>query len=316
MTQFKKYPKIYRLGSEDIKEFMDFGEDLITIEEKVDGGNGSFWIDDDKKIHVGSRNRDLVQEEDEKTFAKQRATLKELLEKKVLVNGELKDRKIDPDYYYYIEWMAKHSISYTNAPDIIGLDIRAKRSMTEDFGLFISREEKERLFNELGIETTPLVGIMSINELHKKDVLGMIPQSKYYDGKAEGIVLKNYSRKAKHGNYQLFAKVVAEEFKEKNKLVFGSIKNKETDTEKIVTQYCTDARIVKHIEKLRNEENLPLRMELMRHLPRGVSQDILTEEITGIFDAYKWMDFKSFKQLITKKCCRVLKNYMLEEATK
>jgi len=132
----------------------------------------------------------------------------------------------------------------------------------------------------------------------------------------EGIVLKNYNRKAKEGNHQLYAKIVADEFKENNKAIFGGIRQKNTDTEKIVEAYCTDARINKYIQKLLNEQGLPLGMELMKHLPQGVCKDILAEEITGIYEAYKWLDFKSFKDLITKKCVRVLKDYMLKEATK
>jgi hypothetical protein len=305
MSQFKKFPKIFRLGSEDVRDFMTYGNDQIIIEEKVDGGNGSFWIDEDEAIHVASRNRDLTSEEDEKTFAKQRATLKEILKDK--------QELISKDYIYYIEWMAKHTISYTKAPDIIGLDIRSKRSMVDgQHGLFLSRTAKEVEFEKLGIEVVPLVGVKTINEIFKEDVFAMIPQSKYYDGKAEGVVLKNYARKSTNGNYQLFAKVVAIEFKEKNKTVFGNVKDKITDTDKVVNEYCTDGRIKKMIGKLINEEGHKLEMNLMKYLPSAVAKDILAEEITGIYEAYKWLDFKSFKGLVTKRCVIVLQKHMVE----
>jgi hypothetical protein len=116
MSQFKKYPKIYALGSEENSEFFDFAEDTVVIEEKVDGGNFLLWLDEgDNKIHVGSRNRDLTSEQDEKTFAKQRATLMD----------KLKDKKLNPDYIYYLECMAPHTIRYKSAPDVIGIDIRS-----------------------------------------------------------------------------------------------------------------------------------------------------------------------------------------------
>ena len=44
---FKKYPDIERLGHEDNKDILNFGEDTLVIEEKVDGGNGSFWLEED-----------------------------------------------------------------------------------------------------------------------------------------------------------------------------------------------------------------------------------------------------------------------------
>ena len=43
---FKKYPDIERLGSEDNRDILNFGEDTLVIEEKVDGGNGCFWWED------------------------------------------------------------------------------------------------------------------------------------------------------------------------------------------------------------------------------------------------------------------------------
>jgi len=307
VSQFKKYPKIYYLGVEENSEFFDFGEDTVVIEEKVDGGCGVVWLDEDNIIHVGSRNRDLTQEGDEKTFAKQRAGLMAIL----------KGKKLDSQYMYYFEWMAPHTIKYDTAPDVIGIDIRAKRSIIEgEYGLFLARDRRAQLFDELGIENVPLVWRGKINELKKQEVGKLIPQSKYYNGKAEGIVIKNYCRKSRQGNYQLYAKVVADEFKENNKAIFGGIRKKNTDTEKIVEQYCTEARVKKQIQKLLNEENQKLGMELMCLLPRAVANDILAENISGIFDAYKWINFASFKKMISHKCVKHLKEYIITEAAK
>jgi len=305
VSQFKKYPKIYHLGSEENREFFDFAEDTVVVEEKVDGGNGSFWLDEDGALHVGSRNRDLTSEEDEKTFAKQRAVLMD----------KLKDKEISDDYIYYIEWMAPHTIKYSDAPDVIGIDVRAKRSMLEgEYGLFLARETRTQLFDALGIENVPLVWRGKISDLKKKEIKDLIGPSKYYKGKMEGVVLKNYCRKSRQGNHQLYVKVVADEFKENNKAIFGGVRKKNTDTEKIVEQYCTDARVKKQILKLVNEENLPLGMELMSKLPKNVANDILQENISGIFEAYKWLDFTQFKKLISHICVRVLKEYMINEA--
>ena len=64
---FKKYPDIERLGHDDNREILMFGEDMLFIEEKVDGGNGSFWLEEDG-THFGSRSRDLTLENDTKMF--------------------------------------------------------------------------------------------------------------------------------------------------------------------------------------------------------------------------------------------------------
>src|SRR3990167_9113252 len=114
---FKKYPDIERLGHDDNREILMYGEDTVVIEEKVDGGNGSFWLEEDGQVHFSSRNRDLTLEQDTKTFQSFQIQLREHL------NG----KELNPDYLYYIEWMQLHTIKYTKVPPFIGLDIRLKR---------------------------------------------------------------------------------------------------------------------------------------------------------------------------------------------
>ena len=305
MSEFKKYPSIKRLGHDDNKEILEYPEDTLVIEEKVDGGNGSFWLDEDGAICHGSRNRDLTSAEDEKTFSKQRGTLMRLLEGKT----------INPDYIYYCEWMAKHTINYTDAPDVIGLDIRVKHSMGEEGpGLFLGRDSREQEFERLGIENTPIVWRGKVVELKKINVNELISKSKYYDGKMEGVVLKNYCRKATYDNHQLYAKIVADEFKENNKAVFGNVRQKNSDTSKIVEQYVTDARIRKTIEKEINENGKTLELKLMSVVPTNVIKDILKEEYGDIFKNYNFIDFKEMKQKTAKNCLRMINEMMTTKA--
>jgi len=293
-----KYPDIERLGSDENKDILFFGEDDVLIEEKVDGGNGSFWIDNETKIvFEASRNRNLSTDKDEKTFIKQRISLREILTKV----------KLNPDYIYYIEWMQKHTINYTTSPNFIGIDIRLKHNINgEGCGLFLGRETREKEFKSLGIENIPLIWRGKAKDLKKEEINKLIPKSKYYDGLAEGIVIKNYTRKANNGNHQLYAKVVRDEFKECNRAVFGGVKNKNTDTAKIIEEYCTEARIRKHLFKLINEEGMKLEMALMKYLPTAVTKDILKEEFTNIYERYKFIDFKEMRQKIPKNCLVVL----------
>jgi len=300
--KFYKYPDIARLGHDDCRDILVYPEDTLIIEEKVDGGNGSFWVDDETGlVYEGSRNRNLITDEDEKTFCKQRLKLRELLEGK----------KLNQDYIYYIEWMAKHTIFYTDAPDIIGLDIRIKHAANQEgCGLFIGRESKEQEFERLGIEVTPLIWKGTVKEIKEKEIMELIPKSKYYDGFAEGIVIKNMVRKSHKGNHQLYAKVVRDEFKECNKAVFGGVRNKNNDTSKIIEEFATDARIQKIAIKFINEENMLLDLKLMSKVPTAVIKDILKEEFSNIFEKYKFIDFKEMKQKISKKCLIKLREMM------
>lgn len=297
---FKKYPKIERLGSDENREILAFPEDSLVIEEKVDGGNGSFWLEKDG-IHFGSRNRDLTKEEDEKAFEKQRLTLQKQLEGK----------KLNSDYVYYVEYMALHTIKYTNAPDVIAYDIRLKHSMdSKGFGLFIGRDLRAQEFERLGIENVPIVWRGKVGDLKKLIVDDLISKSKYYNGKAEGIVIKNYCRKAPAGNHQLYAKLVADEFKENNKAVFGGVRQKNSDTSKIVEQYVTDARIRKKVFQQVKELGASLDLRLMSKVPTAVIKDILLEEFDGIFANYSFIDFSQMKKLVAKNCLRVIREEM------
>jgi len=295
---FKKYPKIERLGDDDNREILLYGEDTLVIEEKIDGGNGSFWIDDKTgQIHEGSRNRNLTLEEDEKTFIKQRLWLRKKLQ-------QIKPNK---DYVYYIEWMQKHTISYTNIPEVIGLDIRLKhQANAEGFGMFLGMDAREQEFKRIGIENVPTAWRGKVQELKKMNVTDLIPKSKYYSGKAEGIVIKNYCRKHPRGNYQLYAKIVTDEFKENNKAVFGGVRSKNTDTQKIMDEFATDARIRKQIHRLTIEEGKKLDKKLMQLLPTYVIKDILREEFANIYENYKFIDFKDMRSKVPRICFRVL----------
>ena len=308
---FKKYPDIERLGHEDNRDLFKFLDDTLVIEEKVDGGNGSFWFNDkDKTIHLGSRNRDLTDEQDEKAFAKQQIALKQLLKQ-----NYKKGIKLNPDYVYYIEWMALHTIRYTNALDFIGLDIRLKhQANAEGFGMFLGRDLREQEFKRLNIENIPIVWRGKVSEFKKMEVGTLIQKSKYYDGKMEGVVIKNYCRKHPNGNHQLYAKFVTDEFKENNKAVFGSVRQEITDTSKVVDEFVTDARIRKHILKLIKEFNEKLEMKLMQKLPNLVVKDVLKEEFLEIYDNYKFIDFKEMRAKTTKKCLKVLNEEIAKNA--
>lgn len=302
---FHKFPDIERLGSDENREILLHDEDTLIIEEKVDGGNGCFWMEEDGQIHFGSRNRDLTAENDVKFFTGHQEWLRE----------KLKGKTISPDYIFYIEWMAKHTINYTRVPMVIGLDIRLKRVQNaEGAGFFLSREMKELEFAKVGLQTVPLVWRGTVKELKKINIQDLIPKSQYYDGKAEGIVIKNLSRKHPHGNYQLYAKVVTDEFKENNKAVFGSVRQKESDSLKIVETFATDARIRKAVFHFVNENGLPLDRTLMRFVPHYVIKDIFKEEILFIIETYKFIDLKDIKQMIPKRCLSIIDEMMTEKA--
>lgn len=306
---FKKYPKIKRLGDEENKDILLFGEDTLVVEEKVDGGNGSFWLEEDG-IHFGSRNRDLTAEEDTKAFASFQIALRTQLD--ALEEAGV---KINPNYIYYIEWMQKHTIGYgLKIPKIIGLDIRMKHAkFDEGIGLFLGRETRLLEFERLQLPNTFAVWRGTVNEFKKIEIKKLVGKSNYYDGKMEGVVIKNYCRRHPYENHQLYAKIVSDEFKENNKAVFGGVRQKNTDTQKIIEEFATDARIKKAILKFTVEESMSLDLKLMSKVPTYVIKDILKEEFQSIFNKYKFIDFKEMKQKISKRCLAVINEEMIKK---
>ncbi|MFA5407002.1 MAG: RNA ligase family protein [Candidatus Nanoarchaeia archaeon] len=310
MSEFIKYPSIYRLGKDEVRDLLAYNEDTIIIEEKVDGGNFSFFMENET-LHECSRNRDLTQEGDEKTFIGKRVWLREHL-------AQLSNQGVllNPDYLYYAECMDKHTLHYSKAPHFIGLDIRVKHSMKEEGpGLFLGVEAKTNEFKRIGIETTPIIWQGNSGELKKLDLEKLVPMSHFGEIQSEGICIKNYNRMAPGTHHQLFAKIVREEFKECNKAVFGGVHDKDTDTNKIVAEFITPARIRKESLKLINEGGLKLDLTLMSKLPSNVIKDVLKEEFNGIFERYKFIDFSLMKKLVSKVCLHEL-NLMLNEASK
>lgn len=309
---FKKYPDIERLGSDENKDILLYPEDTLVIEEKVDGGNGQFSVDDASgSIHFGSRNRDLTIENDDKAFK----GCRDYLANHLMAITDRSGIRINADYIYYVEWMEKHTINYTNAPRVIGIDIRLKHSKNQEgAGLFLGRDTREAEFDRLGIENVPLVWRGTTADLKKMVIRDLIPKSKYFDGMAEGVVIKNFCRKAVEGNHQLYAKLVRDEFKEDNRAVFGSVKNPVSDTSKLVNRFCTDARIRKAVLVYLNEDKMPLSLRLMALVPHYVMIDIFEEETAVILKEYKFLDIKDFRVKVTKKCLAVITEMMKEKS--
>jgi hypothetical protein len=298
-----KYIDIERMNTPENSSMFDHPTDEIVIEEKVDGGNGCFWLEDGK-LHVASRSRDLTQENDVKTFSNQRKWLEEQLMKYY--------ENINPNFRYYCEWMQKHTLNYgKDIPPVIGLEIMPIEGAFGKKPYYLGRRAKEDAFNKLGIPCVHLHGIYTVKDLNDELYKTLTEKSAYYDGKPEGIVLKNYMRQNVWGR-QMFAKIVLDEFKETNRAVFGGIKKDTSDTLKICDVYCTEARIRKRILNLMHEGSLPLSRSLMKYLPIAVCQDIFKEETNEIIKNYKDISLGTLKQVVAKKCLTQIDAMMVE----
>jgi hypothetical protein len=288
-VDFIKYIKIKALGHKDNELIFANGDDEIVLEEKIDGANFRFMIKDGEFI-FGSRTQVLDEtRQDEKNWKACcdyiRATVKPL--------------KKYEGFIFYGELCRRHTIGYNfdTMPPFIGFDVLRIKTH-----IFMNWSMVQSMFARMGLQFVPVVKTVlagSIAGFEDEDV----PLSKYYDGRAEGVVFKNYKR-------QIFGKHVRTEFKEDNKKAFGGTpKYEETDSGKIMARFCTNARIEKCVYKL-EDEGYCIQMEMMKVLPRMVYEDIVEEEWRTILLSHYKVDCGKMKRICCKRCAAVLKQMM------
>jgi hypothetical protein len=300
-TEFMKYPKIYAVGKEENEGIFSNPDDVIVAEEKIDGANTRFMVLAGKII-FGSHNRPLDNPEDEKFFQRFIQHIKLKVKPDPSIEG----------FVFYGEMCVKHTINYdwTKIPPYLGFDVFDLKK-----GQFLDHIGARRMFLSIGLSFVPVLWVKMVKEIGEVSEK-MIPPSQYWNGTCEGIVLKNYGK-------QLMAKVVAEQFKEKNKEVFGLSKKQARvagDEELLVATYATNARIDKKVFELMSDGH-ELAMTMMQELPKRVIQDIYEENWREILNSNYALSMRQVRILITKRCLAVLKNIITnnelsKEATK
>ena len=128
----------------EAKEFLK-GK-IISVEEKIDGANIGFSLDEHYTIRAQNRSH-FVSSQSHRQFS--------TLDNWISQNGKsLLQILSDGKYILYGEWMyAKHSIFYTKLPNyFIAFDIYDSISQS-----FVSRRERDAMLQGTGISSVPLV---------------------------------------------------------------------------------------------------------------------------------------------------------------
>jgi hypothetical protein len=308
MKDFHKYTKIKIVGDEENKDIFKDGEDEIVIEEKLDGANFRVAVIDGAII-FGSRTQQLTSDSGEevnldKNFRRCVDFVREKITPFMFDSDGVNENLI-----FYGENMVKHTLDYDweKIPPFLGFDI-----MEVSSGKYLA--DKNNIFNHAGLPVVPFIKVCKASEI-KELTEDLIPISAYPPKsnptqKCEGIVFKNYSK-------QIFAKLVRNEFKEKNKDAFGrnpkQSNEEDKDTAEIVWAYCRNPRIDKMIFKLIDEGN-KLDMKLMQTLPKRVWNDIVEEEGAEIMNSNWVVDCKVLRKSITKRCLTILKQVITNNA--
>lgn len=311
----EKYPKLRYTNHEDSQPLFEDGE--IVVQEKLDGANFRFTLEDnlDEQFHTeerdivfGSRNVQYKNERDESKqfdapmkYVRDRVGAETLRSLQDTFAGKLT---------FFGEAMLPHTLSYNfgDSPAFVGFDV-----YNESAKAWLNREHIKFSFDKLGLDVAPILDTVPASEFDDYKIV--VPDSEYGDVRAEGLAFKNYET-------QTFAKYVRPTFKEKNAQTFGKPKkHRKSGAEKLNYTYVASARIRKTAHKLIDEGPWDsLQMEMMAPkdghdgLPQAVLRDMAEEEGVEIFlgESYE-VDLGEFRSLTSKRCARILRKMIDEE---
>jgi hypothetical protein len=296
--EFRKYQHIERFGTDEVNG-INQGECYIF--PKIDGTNGSVWMED-SEICAGSRNRKLSYDEDNAGFYKE------------IIEDEGIERLLImcPSYRLFGEWLVPHALkTYRDDAwrEFYVFDVTCE---DEDGTMrYLHYEEYKPLLDSFGIKYIP--PICKITDPNYQDLINLLDKNTFLikdgEGSGEGIVIKNYNYKNKYGR-KTWAKIVSNEFKENHgrNTKTKELISKDSIEQKIVDKYCTEALIEKEYAKIVLESGC-WSSKFIKMLLSRVYHAVITEESWNIVKTFKnpIVDFKLLNGLVVNKV-KMVKN--------
>jgi len=295
--EFKKYQHLERFGTTEVQN-IELGKSYIF--PKIDGSNASVWLNEEGEIQAGSRKRHLTLDSDNAGFyawVKEQSNLLEYLTE-------------NPTHRLYGEWLVPHSLkTYKEEAwrKFYVFDVTIDKEEADiaheadDKISYLSYENYKPLLEEKGIEFIAPISIITnasyeqlVNQLLKNVFL--IEDG---NGVGEGIVIKNYEFKNKHGR-NTFAKIVTSEFKEKHTKVMGAseINGKKMIEEEIAKEFVTTALVEKVYAKIENDKGFNSRS--IPRLLHTVFYDVVKEDSWNFVKKHKnpTLNFKTLQHFV------------------
>ena len=290
---FKQYQHMERFGTDEVRG-IELGECLVFY--KIDGTNASVWLDNGV-IKAGSRTRELTLENDNAGF----------------YNHIISDENIQrylaehPNHRLYGEWLVPHSLK-TYREDawrrFYIFDVCLDKSDGEVE--YLSYDTYKHFLDAHELDyIPPLARIKNATYESLVNLLDKTGQFLVQDGKGmgEGIVIKNYNWYNRFGR-QVWAKIVATEFKEKHHKAMGCpvIQPAELTEEKLVNEFCTNTLIEKEYQKIVNE-NDGWRSQYIPQLFGKVFYELIREESWNMVKKHKFptINFKTLNMMVINK---------------
>lgn len=249
---FRRYQSLKKFGFSET-EGIEMGKTYVF--PKIDGSSGQAWYDGEQ-FQAGSRNRILGEssKSDNAGFCKY-----------VRANDNIKAFLVaHPNLRLMGEWLKPHTLRTYRADawdkfyifDVIKEHEPDNMDISNNNFSYLSYEEYQPMLEEFGLDYIMPLGILKNatedNYIHYLNSNGFLIE----DGKGngEGVVIKNYDYTNKFGKI-IWAKIVANEFKEKHYKTMGAPEIGYTIVEEeIANQFLSEALIEKEFSKIVHEQ--------------------------------------------------------------
>ena len=252
-----KYPKIDAWGKRDTQNVFD---SPVVVQEKLDGANASFMLDEFGEFHCFSRNNELTEEDNLHGFY-------QYCHENIYMSALL------PGHTYFGEWLVKHKINYgeENHRKFYLYDVR----VADRYYVMATPEVAEAL----GVHLAPFT---MTGQKTPQEVIEWVgnPSILNPSVKAEGVVVKNYEK-------QYMVKFVSDEFRE-TMPVKKSRNMQLSDLDVWVDAVVTKPRIEKLLNKLKDAGTLPQQLciqdmgDVLKALGSSIVDDVFEEELEGL----------------------------------
>jgi len=271
------YPNVYQLGHKLVSNVLD---GYVLVQEKIDGSQISFGIDNLGDLRIRSKNKEIDIEHPNDMF-------------RLAVEWIVKNRSnLQAGWTYRGEYLQKskhNTLAYSRVPrnNIILFDI------CDGVESYLPYSEVKAEAERIGLEVVPLIAegeLTEANILARKDEW-LSRESILGGTKVEGVVIKNYNVFTAEKKVAM-AKIVRSEFKEQNSSNWKDEHPTLQDiVQRLIETYRTEARWSKAIQHLRDSGELQGEMKDIPLLMKEVSADVLKEckdEIVERLFAYAW----------------------------
>lgn len=284
----KKYTDVIRHGKSGSHLTIEGNVDIV-VQEKLDGANASFKVEDGKIIAF-SRNTQLDTENNLRGFYEWTQTI----DASRLLEGVV----------YFGEWLAKHKLDYgDNMNQFYLFDL-----YNENYEEYMSFEAVKFESERLGLNLVPVFYIGQ--SLPFEEIKKFAGQSKLGEV-GEGIVVKNYKFKNKYDS-QVFTKVVTKDFQEKNGVKNPKVATVKKDSfDQFLDTYMTKARVEKILHKMVDEQVLEEDYAIedmgliLKNVGSRVYDDLIKEELDSLL--------KQLKTKVGKRLPVVIKEILVEQ---